>query len=290
MNSKNKKIVAIGGVSLAAVAALAAGSFAFFTDSTDKKTSGVAGSVDIDATDLSLSNAENINPGDEDETKSADARVGTDHDLTFTVSNTGNKSIMTRNVITLSVANGDTVLDPSVYSLKSDDDTELVTKYYSADGVTFSEDKPDTVKYVRYVTTQVALNGVGEGSDNESNDAVSIDTDAVKTNDDINAVDYDYILKLAKETPDGDYELSTLNIEVEVQAMQYRNTTDAEWETLFADTLTIKSDTSSESSSASTTEEMVEEASSPQYTGAPPVDTTTYTYETVALTEGGYED
>jgi hypothetical protein len=258
MNSKNKKIVAIGGVSLAAVAALAAGSFAFFTDSTDKKTSGFAGSVDIDATDLSLSNAENINPGDEDETKSADARVGTDHDLTFTVSNTGNKSIMTRNVITLSVANGDTVLDPSVYSLKSDDDTELVTKYYSADGVTFSEDKPDTVKYVRYVTTQVALNGVGEGSDNESNDAVAIDTDAVKTNDDINAVDYDYILKLAKETPDGDYELSTLNIDVEVQAMQYRNTTDAEWETLFADTLTIKSD-SSDSSSVDSSESSEED-------------------------------
>ena len=221
---------------MAAIGALLAGSFAFFTDSSDKKTSGTAGEVSIDMSDVALSNSGNINPGDEDETKSTTARKGTDHDLTFTVNNTGNKSIVTRNVITLSDKNGDKELDPSVYSLKSDDSTELVTKYYSEDGVNYTTEKPSTVKYVRYVTTQVALNGTG---DNAETDAVAVNETHQKTNSDVTGVDYDYILKLAKETPDGDYELSTLNIDVEVQAMQYRNTTDNEWSTLFQDTLSV---------------------------------------------------
>lgn len=243
--NKNKKIIAIGGASLAAVAALAAGTFAFFTDGATKETSGTAGKVAISMTELGLSNKENINPGDEDETKSTEARKGTDHDLTFNVTNTGNKSIMTRNVITLSVeAEDGTVLDPSYYSLKADDNNELTEKYYSTNGTTFvkatgNEAIPNGAKYIRYVTTQVALNGAGTEAGVEK-DATAVDRTDAKTTADITGVDYDYILKLAKETPDGAYELSTLNIEVEVQAMQYRNTTDAEWETLFTDTLTVQ--------------------------------------------------
>ena len=238
MNKNKKKILAIGGASIAAVAALVCGTLAFFTDSADKQTSGVAGNVEIDMTELTLSNPGNINPGDEDESKPDGAREGTEHDLTFTVTNEGNKSIMTRNVITLSVTNGDKVLDPSVYSLKSDDATELVTKYYSADGTNYTTEKPETVKYVRYVTTQVALDGKGEGPGVEK-DAIDVNKTEAKTTEDKTGVNYDYILKLAKETPDGDYELSQLHIDVEVQAMQYRNTTDNEWSTLFADTLKV---------------------------------------------------
>lgn len=236
MKNRNKKIIAAGGVSLAAVGALLAGSFAFFTDGADKKTTGTAGNVAISMSELALSNSGNINPGDEDETKSSTARKGTDHDLTFTVNNTGNKSIVTRNVITLSVTNGSKNLDPSVYSLKTNDSTELVTKYYSSDGTNYTTTKPSNVKYVRYVTTQVALNGTGS---NAEKDATAVNQAHQKTNSDITGVDYDYILKLDKNTPDGDYELSTLKIDVEVQAMQYRNTTDSEWSTLFSDTLTV---------------------------------------------------
>ena len=241
--NKNKKIIAIGGASLAAVAALAAGTFAFFTDGATKETSGTAGKVAISMTELGLSNKENINPGDEDETKSTTARKGTDHDLTFNVTNTGNKSIMTRNVITLSVTSeGGKQLDPSYYSLKTDDNTELVEKYYSTDGKTFTKVTSSTIpsgaKYVRYVTTQVALNGAGSGAGVEK-DATAVSKTDAKTTTDITGVNYDYILKLAKETPDGEYELSTLNIKVEVQAMQYRNTTDAEWTTLFTNTLKV---------------------------------------------------
>jgi len=235
---KNKKLIAIGCASLAAVAALTVGTFAFFTDTANEATNGTAGKVDIEVSEKpELSNFGNINPGDEDETLDASARLGTNHDLTFTVDNIGNKSVMTRNIITLTVNDeSGNALDPSYYSLKSDDATELVKKYYSTDGVTFTASKPADVKYVRYITTQVALNGVGENA--EDNDAVAVNTDAVKTNEAISAVDYDYILKLDKNTPDGAYELSKLTIDIEVQAMQYRNTTDAEWDTLFTHTVT----------------------------------------------------
>lgn len=237
---KNKKLIAISCASLVAIAALTIGSFAFFTDTANEATNGTAGKVDIEVPEDAkpqLSNAHNINPGDEDETLAAEARKGTSHDLTFTVDNIGNKSVMTRNIITLTVNDeGGNALDPSYYSLKSDDATELVKKYYSVDGVTFTASKPEDVKYVRYITTQVALNGVGDNA--EDNDAIAVDTEAVKTNEAISSVDYDYILKLDKNTPDGAYEMSKLSITIEVQAMQYRNTTDAEWDTLFTHTIT----------------------------------------------------
>lgn len=240
---KNKKIIAACGVSLAATVALVAGTFAFFTDSAEKSTGGTAGKVSIEMTDPALSNSGNINPGDGDETVNSE-RPGTTHDLTFTVTNTGNKSIMTRNVITLSVKQGEKFLNAAYYSLKVDDTNELVEKYYSVDGETFTKTKPETgdVKYVRYVTTQVALNGVGANNEVEASySGVTSDAVTTKAVDSVPhaAVEYDYILKLDKNTPDGEFELSNLIIDVEVQAMQYRNTTDAEWETLFSDTLTI---------------------------------------------------
>lgn len=223
MASRKAKLAAIGGISLAAISVVAGGAFAFFTDEAEGATTGKAGNVEIEMSDVALSNPDNINPGDGDETLPEDARKGTEHLLTFGVDNAGNKSIMTRNVVTLSLEDGQ---DISVYSLRTADG-ELAEKFLSEDGTDFvpaaqynSEYAP---KAIRYVTTQVALNGVGEFAEVE---------DGVDATD----VDYTYELKLAKEASDS-YELGQLNIDVEVQAMQYRNTTDGEWETLFETTL-----------------------------------------------------
>lgn len=236
MNKNSKKLAAIGTVAVAAIAVVSMGAFAFFTDEAEKQTSGTAGNVSIGLTDITLTNSGNINPGDEDETIDKDARKGTDHNLTFTVNNTGNKSIMTRNVITLQVDSGK--LPANVYSLKTDDSTELADKYYSTDGKNFvaaaSVTDMSTVKAVRYVTTQVALNGIGENA--ESADATATTVAGATTNAGVDAVDFDYILKLAKEAGE-EYELSPLSVTVEVQAMQYRNTSNAQWETLYSNTL-----------------------------------------------------
>lgn len=235
--NKNKKLLAVGAASLAAVGAIVAGSFAFFVDSAEKETTGTAGDVTISMTDLGLSNAENINPGDNDETKSASARPGTPHNLTFSVSNDGTKSIMTRNIITIEVEDG--TLPAAVYSLKTSDTAELGEKFYSVDGNTFvaADTVTDlsTVKAVRYITPQVELNAA---SGIESNDAVATTVAGVSTNDAVTEASFDYLLKLDKKAAD-EYEKSKLAIEVEVQAMQWRNTEDADWTTLFTDMLTV---------------------------------------------------
>ena len=234
--NKNKKILAICGISVAAVGALAAGSLAFFTDGETKSTTATAGNVTIEIGDVDISNDENINPGDNDESVTSD-RAGTKHDLTFKVTNAGNKSIMTRNVITLTVGNGATALDASIYSLKTDASTELAEKYVSVDGTTFvapSEVAADAqIKAVRYVTSQVALNA-SEGL--EAEDAVATTVAGAKTNDAVTAADFDYLVKMKKEAGE-EYEKSVLTVEVEVQAMQFRNTSDAEWTSLYTETL-----------------------------------------------------
>ena len=224
MASRKAKLAAIGGISLAAISVVAGGAFAFFTDEAEGATTGKAGNVEITMSEVALSNPDNINPGDGDETLPEGARPGTEHLLTFGVDNAGNKSIMTRNVVTLSLEDGK---DISVFSLRTADG-ELTEKFLSADGTDFVPAAQFESEYyapvaVRYVTTQVALNGVGENAEVE---------DGVEATD----VDYTYELKLAKEAED-EYELSNLKVDVEVQAMQYRNTTDGEWETLFAETL-----------------------------------------------------
>lgn len=235
--NKNKKILAIIGISTAAVGALAAGSLAFFTDGETKDTKATAGNVTIEMGELDISNSENINPGDNDESVSSE-RAGTPHNLTFKVANAGNKSIMTRNVITLTV-NGSEALPASVYSLKTDEDSELTEKYVLVNGtfIPASEASSDAkIMAVRYVTEQVALNASDKGL--EAKDAVATTVAGATTNDDVTSADFDYLVKMDKLAGE-EYEKSTLTVEVEVQAMQFRNTTDAEWTSLYTDTLNL---------------------------------------------------
>lgn len=237
-----KKIAVAGAASVAAVAAVAAGAFAFFSDTAEGTTSGTAGQVDVEiSNDMELSNSDNINPGDNDPDKPEDSRPGTPHDLTFAIANSGNKSIMTRNIITLSVkdAAGAVDMDPSVYRLLSDAaGTELVAKYYSADGVDFTADKPENCKYVRYITTQVALDGKVGSTGQETEDGIKEGAvgNGATVGEGKDNVSYAYTLMMGLETTD-EYELSKLQIDLEVQAMQYRNTNDAAWDTIFTDTI-----------------------------------------------------
>lgn len=239
--NKIKKLLVIGVASVLAIGAVIGGSYAFFIDKAEDSTQGQAGEVTIAMGPLALTNANNINPGDNDETKSSTSRGGTSHDFTFSVENKGNKSIMTRNVITINVADG--TLPAYVYSLKTSTNRELGEKFYSLDGRTFVSANNigvsdlSSVKYVRYITPQVALNGVGANAEIDA-DSTTNSVEGANPSADITSVDYTYLLKLIKAAGD-EYEKSDLTIEVEVQAMQYRNTGDEDWVTLFTDMLTV---------------------------------------------------
>lgn len=120
----NKKIVAVAASLVAASAILVGGAFAFFVDKDWTSDTGTNGTVFIEVEDLEFTNSENINPGDYDKDVWTDAiengstpslREGTEHKLTFRVDNVGTKSIMTRNVITISCEN--VLYDPVYYSV-----------------------------------------------------------------------------------------------------------------------------------------------------------------------------
>ena len=224
---KKSKLICAGVAGLMAVAIVGSMGLAFFSDTGETKASANAGSVTIDVTDLEIVNSGNVNPGDEDPDVPDGSREGTPHDFTFSVTNTGNKSVVTRNIITLSVSKNNTVLDANVLALY-EDKKELSQKYVLIEG---SEEYIPSANYtggkiiaVRYVVNGASLNGTGDAAEVESGITS-------------NSQDYKYALSLALETT-NEYQLADIKADIEVQAMQYRNTQDSTWDTVFTDTKT----------------------------------------------------
>ena len=220
---KKSKLICAGVAGLMAVAIVGSMGLAFFSDTGETKAPAKAGSVTIDVTDLEIENSGNVNPGDEDPDVPDGSREGTPHDFTFSVTNTGNKSVVTRNIITLSVSKNNTVLDANVLALY-EDKKELSQKYVLIEG---SEEYIPSANYtggkiiaVRYVVNGASLNGTGDAAEVESGITS-------------NSQDYKYALSLALETT-NEYQLADIKADIEVQAMQYRNTQD----TVFTDTKT----------------------------------------------------
>ena len=224
---KKSKLICAGVAGLMAVAIVGSMGLAFFSDTVETKASAKGGSVTIDVTDLEIENSGNVNPGDEDPDVPDGSREGTPHDFTFSVTNTGNKSVVTRNIITLSVSKNNAVLDANVLALY-EDKKELSQKYVLIEG---SEEYIPSANYtggkiiaVRYVVNGASLNGTGDAAEVESGITS-------------NSQDYKYALSLALETT-NEYQLADIKADIEVQAMQYRNTQDSTWDTVFTDTKT----------------------------------------------------
>lgn len=256
---KNKIII---GSSVAALAIIGMGAFAFFSDHAEDDTVGTVGTVDViipESGALDLSNKENINPGDE-KTPYDPENPGatTPHKLSFGVQNDGTKSIRTRNIIDIIVtsAEGDN-LDPTVFALseKADEDpwanTEL-SELTDLDVTKFTYVNDDDQTVLRYIITGASLNGeAGKLEDADiTADDVARDSVAVLDEDAVNAVMYDYYLSMEGYLADEDgvvvdaldaYQGATVQINLEVQAMQYRNTTgndvDGDWVTVLTDTV-----------------------------------------------------
>ena len=225
--TKRTKLVCACAAGVTALAIVGSMGLAFFTDTDKTEAAAKAGSVKINVSDLEIENADNVNPGDEDIDIPDGSREGTSHDFTFTVTNSGNKSVVTRNIITLTIKKDGDVLDAGVLALY-ENRKELAKKYVQLDGSTdfipIEDYNNGKIVAVRYIVTGASLNGTG--------DAAEIEEGIKSTKQ-----DYHYDLSLAYEATNG-YQLADIKADIEVQAMQYRNTKDSTWETVFTDTKT----------------------------------------------------
>lgn len=256
---KNKKKIIAGAIA-GAFAVLTVGSFALFSDFDNKSVNGVGGTVELSMSDVVLTNAQNINPGDEDPNAEKeyvpepgdplynpddpDSPVDiptTPHEIQFTVSNDGTKSVRTRQTIVVKVSDEDReVLDPTVFSVVDEERVgELtganVTKtYVDADGNDYNEPSDDTVaiKYVIISDVFDGLNQPGEYGDN----AEVEDASTVKEENGAVSKDYTYVLAMAKGAK-NEYQNAQVDIDVVVEAMQFRNTTGSDWQVISTSTV-----------------------------------------------------
>lgn len=270
---KNNKKLLLAGLSIAGVAAIGASAFAFLSAESEKTLTAKTGTVSMAATvnmEHSYSGTQgdaisNVNPGDNDPTVPDGSRDGNDHEISVDVNNTGNKSITTRNVIKIQVLDGITPLDHHI-ALADGKVSSAVLLYYDAtnkeavgnskdhtvpgapasgadwttadwiDSVSWDEDSKTLLVY----TKPIVLNGTGDNVETETGV-----TEISKS--------YTYDLGLSKnvgqytddnkETPyasnaDALNSLygKTISVTVDVQAMQYRNTSDSDWQTIFTET------------------------------------------------------
>jgi len=235
MNKKFKLTVAASALALAA---LAGGAFAFFSDKDEDSTGATAGTVAVQLSGLAMENKGNINPGDNDPNnirEDDEVRPGTNHDLSFTVENTGNKSIRTKTEITITL--NDPTLDASVFALynciEQEDgtvsrDVEVVKKYYEVNGQYLSQDEYDALtgnkfcSAVKYVIAGDIFDGVGPSNETEELSTVKVD-DKGKAQQ-----SYRYSFAMSADAPD-EYQGKAPNINVTVYAVQYRNTAVSNW-------------------------------------------------------------
>ena len=235
----NKKLMSTVAVA-SAFAVVVGGAFAFFIDTANFTKDVNVGTVNIDVQgDLVHSDTlNNLNPGDNDPEIPTDARPGTDHELSFEISNLGNKSVITRTVIEVSGLrkDGKTVFTEeeliNIILSEKANVTALTTNETIAD-----TDANKQTEVVRLTPTgysdnklvyvvggsrgnQDALNGTGNNAEIE--DGVTIDK-LIKTFD----------VGLAMDSDSELYSSGTITIRVKVEAMQYRNTGNEDWEVVF---------------------------------------------------------
>lgn len=263
---ENKKKLMIAGASALGLGILGVGAFAYFSDTANVSGTAKVGTVDVTATgNLTHSeNLNNINPGDNDPTVDEDYRSGTDHELTYTITNNGTKSVLTRSIIRVSGtyteyyknadglytdANGEVLADqtqPVVKDAQAKLSQEDLAKIIISERGTASTAVGDT-DVDKYSAVTVLSNGVADGNKlvytiGAEDTATSGDVlDGSEENEDNGASasrvqTLDIGLKKEVSATNSNLMGATITIEVEVQAMQYRNTGAGEWTTIFANT------------------------------------------------------
>lgn len=238
----NKKIFISVAACVMAIIIICAGVLAFFFSNSEVTTGATAGTVKVSLSGINFENSGNINPGDGDPENpdNETRRDGTPHSISFFVENVGNKSVRTRNEITISAA--DKTLDASVFVLyKYNEDgtpsnVEVVKKYYEVNGEYISEEEYNNItgdkfcSSVRYVIAGDYFDGVGSDAEIE-------ELTTVKANDEGKAIQrYTYSFAMKATSLDA-YQGARVDINVTTYAAQYRNTTGSNWYKVGSDDL-----------------------------------------------------
>lgn len=209
---KPKKIMALV-LALATVAALAVGTFAFFTDRIQAQAKATAGTLELALTDIATGSSTKMRPGN-----------GCTVD--FTLSNLGNKSADVKEVL---------VLRSPVAMTAGAEEFDL----YLASDVTLAADGKVTVKAgkspvaaravstdrmsITYTIDQFTLNGTGTAAETESGVTSNAKTSA-------------YVL-VFKNTAGNSFQNITVTLDYMAQAKQHRNTNSDTWTTLMTKTI-----------------------------------------------------
>ena len=218
---KTKKIMALV-LAIATVAALAVGTFAFFTDRIQAKAEATAGTLELSLTDIQTGKNVKMKPG-----------AGCTVD--FTLSNLGNKSADVKEVL---------VLRSPVAMTAGAEEFDL----YLASDVTLAADGKVTVKdgkspvaaravstdrkSITYTIPEFILNGTG-GDEAETEPNVTS-----------NAKSSAYVL-VFKGTADNAFQGITVTLDYMAQAKQHRNTDRNTWTTVMSETITFAGNSTS---------------------------------------------
>lgn len=203
------------------------------------------------------------NPTKEYARRVEDGKVvsSTNHKFSFVVSNDSNKSIRTRQTIVISALNKNKeILDPSVFKLLSRDEKTyreelgskavLGEKYYVLKDSTeitdeeydllVKENKKPEVIAIKYLSTPNIFDGKGtsieNGGDAEKEDVNKIGPNLVQEKDGSVSKLYEYNFVMSYEATNG-YQAADVKIDVIVEGLQYRNTTNQEWKTIAVKTI-----------------------------------------------------
>lgn len=217
---KPKKLVALV-LALATVAALAVGTFAFFTDRIQAQATATAGTLDLALTDITTSDSTKMKPG-------------SGSTVNFTLSNLGNKSADVREVLVLSSPVAMTA-GAEEFDLYLASDVTL-----TADGkVTIKDGKSPVAarvvsadrKSITYTIPQFILNGTGADAETETGAAGASKASA-------------YVL-VFKSTAGNPFQNISITLDYLAQAKQHRNTNDATWTDLMSETITFAGNSTS---------------------------------------------
>ena len=206
----NKRFIALGMATVTALS-LAVGTFAFFTDRTSHVTTATAGNINLVWADNSLATGSN-NEFAVDKVWDTGALVSDDNiinpgdyfDLSYELTNTGNKSIDVRQKLVLT----------SSVAMTADAEEYQLTITGGNDSVTVTPDATESTDTVLvYNLTDIILNGVGAGKEEEDGAVTGA---------------YTVRLDFAKAAKNAFMD-SIVTVDLYAAAKQHRNTENAEF-------------------------------------------------------------
>lgn len=244
---QNRKKIAVAGASILGLGALAVGTFAYFSDASKPKDPLQAkiGTVQIvTTTDIAHEDGlDNLNPGDNDKEVPSANRDGTDHEFAINVENKGTKSVAVKNLIKItakkegeaenaSLVNKDgkqfvLVSNTDKTDLKSVGDSSKKGEGRGITGKSLEFSYDEKTKTMSYTSPTFYLDGSEE---KEGKDVTDNKTELKQIFD----------LGLSHLTQKEDLAGATIEIEIETLAMQYRNTGEEDWQSIFHDKMTVK--------------------------------------------------